>query len=40
MIAYLGMVPEASLLADYPAVSAWKAKMEEKDSVKASAPPM
>lgn len=40
MIAYLGMVPEASLLADYPAVSAWKARMEEKDSVKASAPAM
>lgn len=40
MIAYLGIVPEASLLADYPAVSAWKARMEEKDSVKASAPPM
>ncbi|MEW4983738.1 MAG: glutathione S-transferase family protein [Cycloclasticus sp.] len=38
IIAYLGMVPEGSLLADYPGVSAWKARMEEKASVKDSAP--
>jgi len=38
IIAYLGMVPEGSLLADYPGVSAWKARMEEKTSVKESAP--
>jgi len=38
IIAYLGMVPEGTLLADYPGVSAWKARMEEKTSVKDSAP--
>lgn len=38
IIAFLGMVPEGSLLADYPGVSAWKARMEEKTSVKDSAP--
>ncbi len=38
ILAYMGMVPEASLLADYPGVSAWKARMEEKDSVTGSAP--
>ena len=38
IIAFLGMAPEGSLLADYPGVSAWKARMEEKTSVKDSAP--
>ncbi len=38
IIAFLGMVPEASLMADYPAVTAWKLRMEEKDSVNNSAP--
>ncbi|PCI23226.1 MAG: glutathione s-transferase [Piscirickettsiaceae bacterium] len=38
ILAYLGMVPEASLLTDYPGVSAWKARMEEKSSVTESAP--
>jgi len=38
IIAFLGMVPEGSLIADYPGVSAWKARMEEKDCVKESAP--
>ncbi|MBL4743869.1 MAG: glutathione S-transferase family protein [Cycloclasticus sp.] len=38
ILAYMGMVPEASLLADYPSVSAWKARMEEKSSVTGSAP--
>lgn len=40
ILAYLGMVPEASLLADYPGVTAWKARMEAKDSVTGSAPPL
>jgi Glutathione S-transferase len=40
ILAYIGMVPEASLLADYPGVTAWKARMEAKDSVTASAPPL
>jgi glutathione S-transferase len=38
ILAYVGIVPEASLLADYPGVSAWKTRMEEKDSVIGSAP--
>lgn len=40
ILAYMGIIPEASLLADYPGVSAWKARMEEKDSVTGSAPPL
>jgi len=38
ILAFVGMVPEASLLDDYPGVSAWKTRMEEKDSVTGSAP--
>lgn len=38
IIAYLGMVPDGSLLAEYPGLSAWKTRMEEKTSVKDSAP--
>ena len=38
ILAYLGMVPEAALLSQYPAVCAWKARMEEKSSVTESAP--
>ena len=40
ILAYMGMIPEASLLADYPGVTAWKARMESKDSVTGSAPPL
>lgn len=38
ILAFLGMVPEGSLIADYPGVNAWKARMEEKKSVIESAP--
>ncbi len=38
IIAYLGMVPEGSLLEEFPGVSAWKARMEERTSVKESMP--
>ena len=31
ILAYMGMIPEASLLSDYPGVTAWKARMESKD---------
>ena len=40
ILALLAMTPEASLLSAYPAVSAWKARMEERASIAASAPPM
>ena len=40
ILAYMGMIPEASLLSDYPGVTAWKARMESKDSVTGSAPPL
>lgn len=38
IFAFFGMIPEASLIADYPGVAAWVSRMEEKDSVKESAP--
>ena len=38
ILAFFGMIPEGSLLADYSGVSAWMTRMEEKSSVKESAP--
>ena len=38
IIAFLAMAPEASLITEYPAVTAWQKRMESKKSVIDSAP--
>ena len=38
IFAFFGMIPEASIVADYPGLTAWIKRMEQRDSVNNSAP--